>query len=110
MSEPTKGVVCQILCGCDSANRRKFQRVTLLCAGGVFEPDEDAPGVRLVRRHLFGRDYVHAEPIEPPPPDRHGYMASGNFIHTSDARFHEATGNGGYPVALHDHSETPDYR
>jgi len=101
--EPQTGIVCRILSDSYRAGTlRECKEVTLLVEGGVFEPDEHAPGVRLVRRNLFGREYLHAEPIADPPPGQIGYMAGGSFIWTSDGRFPND-----YPISLHDYTETP---
>jgi hypothetical protein len=58
--------------------------------------------VKLVTRHLFGRDYTHVEPVDAPPDGYHGYMAGGTFVWTSDGRFPSD-----YPLSLHDHVEVP---
>lgn len=59
-----------------------------------YEPTLDAPGVKLVRRNIYGKPYIHAEPIEP------GFYAfGGRFIYTSDSRFSEINQ---YPIPLHD--------
>jgi hypothetical protein len=60
----------------------------------------DMPIVKLVRRSIGGNEYLHAEPIEPCPSHRRGYMAGGNFIYTSDSRFPNR-----YPIAVHDRTE-----
>ena len=60
----------------------------------IFEPSEDAPAVKLVRRNIFGKSYIHAEPIEP------GFYAfGGSFVYTSDSRLREINA---YPIPLHD--------
>lgn len=60
----------------------------------VFESRDDMPVLKLVKRIIFGREYVHATPI-----DRPG-MFGGNFIYSSDSRFPNA-----YPIAVHDRVE-----
>lgn len=63
----------------------------------IFSPSEDHPAVRLVRRNIYGKPYIHAEPIE------HGcYMFGGSFIYTSDSRMREINA---YPIPLHDRVE-----
>jgi hypothetical protein len=57
--------------------------------------------LKLVRRNLFGREHLHAEPID--PPTGVGWMAGGNFIWTSDSRFPSD-----YPIAVHDRQESQD--
>lgn len=61
---------------------------------------QSLPVVKLVKRQLFGSEYVHAEPVERPPKGRSGYMAGGCFISTCDSRFPCR-----YPVSLHDRTE-----
>ena len=58
----------------------------------------------LVRRMIAGREYLHAEPMEAPPPGRTPWMAGGNYIHTSDSRFANLVCQ--YPIAVHDRAET----
>lgn len=67
---------------------------------GVFEADEEAPAVELVRREIGGQTYVHAKPYGE---TRHT-MFGGNFLHTSDSRLREATGTS-YPIPIHDRIE-----
>lgn len=72
------------------------KRVTVIDAkiDEIFTPSETSPAVRLVRRNIYGSDYIHAEPIEP------GFYAFGGaFIYTSDARLR---GICAYPIPLHD--------
>lgn len=66
----------------------------------IFEADEDAPAVRLVTREIFGREYVHAEPLDGRRDGAVGWMAGGAFIYTSDGRFPMR-----YPISLHDRQE-----
>jgi hypothetical protein len=70
----------------------------------IFEVDDNRPGVKIVKQHLFGKDYYHAEPIVPVPEGHIGYMFGGTFIYTSDSRFPF-----NYPLPLHDRSEFPNY-
>lgn len=72
----------------------------------IFEPTDDAPAVKLVKRTIGGRTVVHAEPVNAPPAGHIGWMAGGAFISTSDSRFSEAAGFYG-AVSLHDRCETP---
>ena len=55
---------------------------------------EDRPAVRLVRRKICGKDYIHAEPYE-----RGSYAFGGRFIYCSDSRFRDINQ---YPIPLHD--------
>lgn len=77
-------------------------RVVVVNVSGPFEPTDEMPAVRLVKR---GKT-VHAEPVEPVADGNVGYMAGGAFISTSDSRFTEAVGFYG-AVAFHDRQETP---
>jgi len=78
----------------------KAESVTLVEADGPFEADEKHPAVKLVTRHLSGRDYTHAEPVVEVPSDKCGYMFGGTYISTSDSRF-----PADYPIPLHDRTE-----
>ena len=72
-----------------------------------FEPDEDAPAVKIVERFFGHERYVHAEPINPPPKGMVGWCMGGTYIHTSDSRWRKITGVD-YPIALHDRCDTPE--
>ena len=67
----------------------------------VFEASAEQPAVKLVRRILCGKEYIHAEPVE--APEGIGWMFGGTFIHTSDSRFPHK-----YPIALHDRQESQE--
>lgn len=60
----------------------------------LFEPTDDAPAIRLVRRNLFGKEYIHAEPME-----KGSYSFGGSYIAATDSRFRELNK---YPIPLHD--------
>ncbi len=81
----------------------KYDEVTIVDdkVPGIFEPRENSPAVKLVRRIIGGRPYIHAEPIE--RPEGIGWMASGAFIESSDSRFPND-----YPIPLHDRQEYED--
>jgi len=69
----------------------------------IFEADEDAPAVAMVKRHLFGgsEPYLTAYPVdEEGNIDNSGRMDGGTFISTCDSRFPAR-----YPVPLHDRRE-----
>ncbi len=70
---------------------------------GYLESKSTIPELKLVRRNLAGREYVHAEPLEPVKEGNVGYMFGGNFIHTSDSRFPND-----YPIPIHDRQETQE--
>lgn len=59
-----------------------------------FPATEERPAVKIVKRKIQGKEYVHAEPVEPG-----SYAFGGSFIYTSDSRFWEICG---YPIPLHD--------
>lgn len=65
-----------------------------------FVPDEKFQYLKLVKRNICGKVYLHAEPLTPPAGI--GWMAGGNFIYSSDSRF-----PGDYPISIHDRQETP---
>lgn len=67
----------------------------------IFEESEDMPTMKLVRRSLFGRVYLHIEPIERPANGCVGWMAGGNFAYSCDSRFPND-----YPISIHDRCET----
>lgn len=69
----------------------------------IFEADEKSPAVKIVRRMLCGRIYLHAEPIESIKNGNVGYMMGGCFIWSSDSRFPSD-----YPIPLHDRQETSE--
>ncbi len=81
----------------------RFDRVALACATGSLEEPEIAgiPLIKLVRRQVAGREYVHAEPEG----DTRHAMYGGCILDASDTRFHEAAGIL-YPIKLHDRYES----
>jgi hypothetical protein len=66
----------------------------------MYEPSEDAPGVKLVRRKICGNPYIHCEPLDRPTGS--GWMMGGNFIYSCDSRFGEVNN---YPIPIHDRQE-----
>jgi hypothetical protein len=56
--------------------------------------------LRLVKRRIFGQDYMHAEPIDKPE-GMVGPMFGGNYTASSDSRFPSR-----YPIPVHDRFET----
>ena len=78
------------------------QQLTVIGDGipQMYEPSEDAPGVKIVKRQLFGREYVHCEPLD--SPTGRGWMMGGNFIYSCDSRFREINE---YPIPVHDRQE-----
>lgn len=76
----------------------------LACEDGWFNrPEDDTCTLRLVRRRLFGGEYLHAEPVCRKPEGSVGPMFGGNFIFSSDSRFPSD-----YPIPIHDRYETPE--
>lgn len=61
----------------------------------------DMPVLKLVKRFISGRIYLHAEPVASCPSDMVGWMSGGTFIYSHDSRFPSD-----YPIALHDRCET----
>ena len=76
----------------------------ILTGGNVPEissPTKDTPELKLIKRYLFGSEYLSAEPVEPPDPGTIGYMFGGTFIYTSDSRFPSKQ-----PIPVHDRQES----
>lgn len=70
---------------------------------GPFEPSNDAPELCLVRRKLSTGEYVCAAPPDYVANRTYiSYMASGNFVWSTDSRFRRVCD---YPVAIHDRRE-----
>lgn len=85
----------------------KFNEVYVPVKDGHIEVSLDNPPenlVRIVRRQLFGREYVHFEPWSAKASGK-WYMFGGTYVDDSDSRFREEVNNGGYPVSLHDRTE-----
>lgn len=80
----------------------RYDRVALPCDDGPLEDADIAgiPVIKLVRRTIRGREYVHAEPEG----DTRQPMYGGCILDTSDSRFQETTGVS-YPIKLHDRFE-----
>lgn len=66
-----------------------------------FEPEDLRECVGIEFRECCGEKYVDAKPLYFP---KRWYMAGGNFLYTSDARYKEITGIS-YPVSIHDRYE-----
>jgi hypothetical protein len=80
----------------------RFDRVALACPTGPLDESniEGIPVIKIVRREVAGRLYVHAEPEG----DTRQAMYGGCILETSDSRFHQTTGVM-YPIKLHDRYE-----
>lgn len=107
--KPVKGLMVRVLRSeHDSTNNgatSRFNRFILVDSevAGVFEPDKKMPALKLVRRTISGKPYLHAEPLDPVPAGHVGYMFGGNFIFTSDSRFPSR-----YPIPVHDRMDTEE--
>lgn len=101
-----KGFTCEIIKSrYHSPNEglsSKASEVTIIddAVPAMYEPSEKAPAVKLVRRTIGGRPYIHAEPIEEPGKGFNGWMDGGSYIDSSDSRFPND-----YPIPLHDRKE-----
>lgn len=69
---------------------------------GPFGVKSDRPTLRVVRRIIAGKEYVHAEPV-PSGDARPWFMAGGAFVYSCDSRFRELVN--AYPISLHDRVE-----
>ncbi len=80
----------------------RYDRVALPCHDGPLEESQitGIPVIKIVRRLVFGREYVHAEPEG----DTRHAMYGDCILDCSDSRFRETTGVS-YPIKLHDHYE-----
>lgn len=85
----------------------RFQEILLLHDEGWIDVDPDNPPenlCKIVKRHLFGQDFLHIEPVE--RPTGCGWMAGGCLCYSSDSRFTETSQ---YALSLHDRQETPEH-
>jgi hypothetical protein len=90
---------------CDCTNggiSHKVNQAILIGEGlpEIFEPDENTPVLKVVKRNIFGRVYYHCEPII--NPTGNGWMFGGNFVYTSDSRYYDVID---YPMPIHDRQE-----
>jgi hypothetical protein len=110
-----RGLICEVYSNplykkCSNGGiSERCTEVTVVGEGitEIFEATPERPAVRIVRRTIGGRPYVHAEPADPVPKGNTPYVVGGSFIHSSDSRFRQNVCE--YPVALHDRTETPRY-
>ncbi len=81
----------------------KYDRAILIGEGlpELSEAYDGEPVFTLVKRDLFGQEYLHVEPIKTEANKGKWYMFGGNFCHTSDSRFPNR-----YPLAIHDRTES----
>ena len=95
------------LAGCANGGiSEAYNAVTIINLDGPVKPSPERPAVRLVRRQIGRRTYVHIEPWEPVGEGLIGYMSGGAFIYSHDPQFKQAVGHDA-PVPLHDRVETP---
>ena len=80
----------------------RYERAALPCPDGPLDESQikDFPVIKIVRRLVSGREYVHAEPEG----DTRHPMYGGCILDSSDTRFRETTGVM-YPIKLHDRYE-----
>lgn len=81
----------------------KFNFVYLEHPEGNYKIDTDNPPenlCKLVKRDIFGRQYMHVEPVA--RPTGCGWMSGGCFVYSSDSRFRDISP---YPLSLHDRQE-----
>lgn len=82
----------------------KLDQMVLVGVDGPFQVKDDEPYLELVRRNLFGGEYLHAEPRNVGDKSNLvGPMFGGNFVYTSDSRFNAVSK---YPIPVHDRWET----
>ena len=82
----------------------RYTRLLLVCDEGFVDVDENDPPenlVKIVTRHLFGREYKHIEPVA--QCKQLGWMAGGCIGYTCDSRFSRLSE---YPLSIHDRQET----
>ena len=85
----------------------RHRQLLLICDEGFLEVDENDPPenlVRVVKRHLFGRDIYHIEPVA--QPNGAGWMMGGNYAASCDSRFSKAVGGTYGAVPVHDRQES----
>jgi len=108
--EKMKGMLVDILKGQYKSTNNgvsSFNTDALLVGdevAAIFDEDPNRPTLKLVRRNISGKEYLHAEPIGSPTPGRVGWMAGGNYLYSSDSRFPNA-----YPIAIHDRQESAEH-
>ena len=76
------------------SSRCEFVTVVGLPDGEIFEADDKAPAVKIVKRVFAGVPYFHVEPVES------GQWAfGGTIVDCCDSRFREVVE---YPLRFHD--------
>jgi len=84
----------------------KYDEFVLLGIDGPFKSNNEHIALKVVKRMIGGREYLHAEAADEKdrPSNMVGPMFGGNFIFTTDTRFWEISR---YPIPVHDRFETP---
>ena len=85
----------------------RFRELLVICDDGFINVDENNPPENLckvVKRHLFGRDIYHVEPVA--RPHGAGWMMGGNYAASCDSRFSELCGKQYGALAIHDRQES----
>ena len=81
----------------------RYSRVLLVCEDGpIYVDTNNLPKnlVKLVKRTIFGIEYMHLEPCE--SAEGNEYMFGGCYCSSSDCRFKRISN---YPLPLHDRQE-----
>lgn len=102
-----KGLMCDIyesksIGNCSAGGiSEQCKEVVLIWDGcpEIFASREGMPAVKLVKRELWGKEYLHCEPIQ--RRSGVGPMMGGTFVYSCDSRFPSK-----YPIPLHDRWES----
>lgn len=84
----------------------RYNTLYLICESGFIDIDENnmpENAVKLVTRHIFGKDYKYIEPYQ--KATQIGYMNGGNIAYSCDSRFSELSQ---YPLPIHDRQESEE--
>ena len=84
----------------------RYDTLLLVHPQGFIPIDENNPPenlVEIVKRESFSGVYMHIKPVA--EPDGIGWMAGGNYAHSSDSRFRDVSK---YPLPIHDRQENED--
>lgn len=86
----------------------RYDTLLLICEEGYETVDLDNPPenlVKIVTRHLFGKEYKHIEPYAKVDSGCVGWMSGGNIASSCDSRFSRMSR---YPLSVHDRQETQE--
>ena len=95
-----EGLIIDILRGdynCWLNKLHDKKRACLLGVKAPFNASEEHPALKLVKRNLFGKEYLHLEPAEVEPGEYFAF--GGSFGYSCDSRFREVSD---YPLPIHD--------